>query len=110
MDSTVNWHPYELNDQVGLLALRIAAWWHMEYPENAPAAGEHNADAIKAGHGAVVVIDKIVQELQALRAQLVSELRADSDALADRVDAMLAKPTADLLAEIRKDGGPAARA
>lgn len=75
--------------RIGLLACRIGAWNHMAYPENVPPLGERNAEAIKAGHGAIEVIDGLIRDLHSLRGQLVSELRADEDARASRVDAML---------------------
>jgi hypothetical protein len=91
---TGDWSPGQLEDLVGLLGVRIAAWNHMQYPENVPAPGDHSADAITAGHGAVKVIDEIIRDLHALRSQLVDELRTDEDANAARVDAMLAAPRA----------------
>jgi hypothetical protein len=98
---TGDWHPGPLEDQVGLLAIRIGAWNHMKYPEEVPAAGQHDAEAIKAGHGAVDVIDEIIRDLHALRSHLIGELRADEDAHMAR--------SAELLRQIRKDGGPPAR-
>ena len=90
MSATSDWSPGPLEDLAGLLGVRIAAWNHMQYPENVPAAGEHNADAITAGHGAIKVIDEIIRDLHKLRGQLVDELRADSDEHDRRVDVMLA--------------------
>ena len=80
--------------------MRIGAWTHFGYaaPESGQAAipplGERSAEAIKAGHGAVEVIDEIVRELHRLRARLVAELRTDEDVRARRVDAMLAEARA----------------
>jgi hypothetical protein len=54
VSATGDWHPGALEDQVGLLAVRIAAWNHMQYPQNVPAAGGHTADAVTVGHGAVL--------------------------------------------------------
>jgi len=79
-----------MEDQLGLIAVRVGVWNHMEYSENMPAAGEHNAGAIRAGHGAIEAIDELIRDLHVLRGQLVGELRADETARAIRVDAMLA--------------------
>lgn len=92
--------PGPLEDKVGLLGVRVGAWNHFGYavPQDGqagiPPLGERGADAIKAGHGAVKVIDEIIRDLHVLRGQLVSELRADDDANATRVDAMLAEARA----------------
>ncbi len=94
MSGTGSWSLGPLEDAAGLLAVRVGAWNHMEYPENVPPLGERNADAIKAGHGAVEVIDEIIRDLHCLRSQLVTELRADEDARAARVDQMLAETRA----------------
>jgi hypothetical protein len=102
-----------IEDAAGLPAVRIGAWNHFDYaaPESGQAAippfGERSADAIKAGHGAIEVIDELVCELYRLREQLVGELRADSDARAVRVDAMLAEARARRPAILR--GVPLAR-
>jgi hypothetical protein len=66
----------------------------MQYPENVPAAGEHDAHAIKAGHGAIEVIDEIIRDLHTLRGQLVTEIRADEDAHMKRSGELLAKARA----------------
>lgn len=87
MSATGDWHPGPLEDLVGLLGVRLAAWNHMQYPQNVPAAGEHSADAITAGHGAVKVIDEIIRDLHKIRGQLVNELRADEDATWRRITA-----------------------
>lgn len=91
MSGTGVWNTGALEDLTSLIAVRVAAWNHCEYPENVPAAGEHSAEAIKAGHGAVDAIDELIRELHALRGQLVDEMRTDQDATAARVDAMLAE-------------------
>jgi hypothetical protein len=99
-----------IEDAAGLLAARLGAWNHFGYPAPVdgqaaiPPPGERSADAIKAGHGAVEVIDEIGRELYRLREQLVGELCADSDARAARVDAMLAETRA------RQQAVPMARA
>jgi hypothetical protein len=87
----------ELNDLVGLLAVRIGAWNHFGYaaPESGqtaiPPLGERNAEAIRAGHGAIEVMDQISRELHGLRNQLISELRTDEDVRGRRVDRILAE-------------------
>ncbi|MGD0373632.1 MAG: hypothetical protein ABSB01_03460 [Streptosporangiaceae bacterium] len=66
-----------------------------------PPLGERDADAITAGHGAIEVIDEILAELTSLRQQLITELRADEDARAARVDAMLPLiPASEIDAEV----------
>jgi len=92
---TAEWPGIE--DAAGLLALRLAAWHDFGYStppaphcNPIPPLGERSAEAIRAGHGAIEVIDEIIRDLHALRGQLVSELRANEDVLASRVDEMLA--------------------
>ena len=98
MSGTGEWAGIE--DATGLLAVRIGAWNHFGYaaPESGQAAipplGERSAEAIKAGHGAIEVIDEIVRELHSLRDVLIIELRTDEDVRAVRVDAMLAEARA----------------
>lgn len=94
MNGTGDWSVGELEELTGLIGVEVAAWNHMEYPENVPAAGEHNAEAIKAGHGAVEAIDELLRGLHVLRSQLIDELRADADVRAVKVDAMLAEARA----------------
>ena len=102
MNGTGEWGGIE--DAAGLVAVLIGAWNHFGYaaPESGQAAipplGERSAEAIKAGHEAAEAIDKLIRDLHSLRGQLVSELRADEDARAVRVDAMLAE------ARARRDG------
>jgi hypothetical protein len=97
MSTTGEWSRGELEDLVGLLAVRIGAWNHFGYatPSEGQAAipplGHRSADAIKAGHDAVETIDELTRSLHALRSQLVSELRTDEDVRAAIVDAMLAE-------------------
>jgi len=92
---TAGWPGIE--DAAGLLAVRLGAWNHFGYraPEDGQAAipplGERSAEAIRAGHAAIEVIDQIIRDLHTLRGQLVTELRADEDATAARIDAMLAE-------------------
>ena len=94
---TLEWAPGPLLDEVELLGVRVGAWNHFGYaaPENGQAAipplGERNAEAIKAGHGAIEVIDQIIRDLHYLRGQLVTELRVDQDVRGRRVDAILAE-------------------
>jgi hypothetical protein len=85
---TGNWSPGDLEDQVGLITVRIGIWNDTGYPEPLPFEGAHpipplgqrSADNIKAGHGAIEAIDEMIRDLQALRARLVTELRADQGA------------------------------
>jgi hypothetical protein len=85
--TTAEWPGIE--ETAGLLNLRIAEWHDFGYanpPTPAckaiPPLGERSAEAIKAGHGAIEVIDEIVRDLRRLREQLVGELRADQHARA----------------------------
>jgi hypothetical protein len=100
VSGTGEWSMGPLEDQAGLLAVRIGAWNHFGYavPESGQAAipplGERSADAIKAGHGAIEVIDGITRDLYRLRDQLIVELRTDEDVRGRRVDAMLAEARA----------------
>ena len=95
-----------VEDAAGLLNLRIAGWHEFGYTnpptpscKTIPPLGERSAEAIKAGHGAIEVIEVIVRDLHGLREQLVGELRADEDVRAGRVDAMLAEARAKREAE-----------
>jgi len=88
----------DLEEMAGLIHFRAGAWQDLGYenpptPESAtiPPLGERSANAIKAGHEAVKDIDQLIARLHQVRAQLVSELRQDSDIRAVRVDAMLAE-------------------
>jgi hypothetical protein len=100
MSGTGEWSAGSLEDLVGLIGVRVGAWNHFGYadPQDGQAAipplGERSAEAIRAGHGAVENIDEILRELHALRGQLIGEMRADDDARAVRVDAMLAESRA----------------
>ena len=84
-----------IEDAAGLLAVRIGAWNHFGYaaPQSGQAAipplGERSADAIKAGHGAIEVIDEIIRDLDVLRGQLITEFRTDEDVRGRPVDATL---------------------
>jgi hypothetical protein len=90
-----------IDDAAGLLNLRIAEWHDFGYADppaphckTIPPLGERSAEAIKAGHGAIEVIDEIVRELHSLRDRLITELRTDEDIRAVRDDAMLAEARA----------------
>jgi hypothetical protein len=97
---TADWLGIE--DAARLLNFRVGAWNDLGYPEPLPFEGAHpipplgqrSADNIKAGHGAIEVIDEIVRELHSLRGRLIIELRTDGDIRAVRVDAMLAEARA----------------
>ena len=111
--TTAEWPGIE--EAVGLLNFRIGAWHDFGYVtpptpgcKTIPPLGERSAEAIKAGHGAVEVIDEIVRGLYRLREQLVSELRADEDIRAGRVEAMLAEYRARREAEAAPAGAAAA--
>jgi hypothetical protein len=82
--STAEWCGVE--DAAGLLALRVAEWHDFGYAappaphcKPIPPLGERSAEAIKAGHGAIEVIDEIIRDLYRLRDQLVTELRTNED-------------------------------
>jgi hypothetical protein len=94
--TTAEWGGIE--DVAGLLALRIAERHDLGYAtppaprcKLIPPLGERSAEAFKAGHGAIEVIDEITRDLHPLREQLVSELHADEDARNARVDKLLAE-------------------
>jgi hypothetical protein len=81
-----------------LLNFRIGEWHDFGYVnppaphcKTIPPLGERSAEAIKGGHRAIEVIDEILRDLHAVRGQLITELRANEDALNRRVDAMLAR-------------------
>jgi hypothetical protein len=87
-----------LAELADLINFRVGAWHDFGYADPPapeckpiPPLGERSADAIKAGHEAVKDIDRLIARLHQVRAQLVSELREDSDIRAARVDAMLAE-------------------
>jgi hypothetical protein len=80
VSGTGEWSPGPLLELAELLGGQVGAWNHMQYPDQVPAAGQHSAEAITAGHDAVRVIDEMIRDLHALRGQLVAELRADDDA------------------------------
>jgi hypothetical protein len=97
--TTAEWPGIE--EGAGLLNFRIAAWRDFGYTtpptldcKTIPPLGEPSAEAIKAGHGAIEVIDEIVRELYQVQDQLVGELRSEEDIRAVRVDAMLAETRA----------------
>jgi hypothetical protein len=89
--TTAEWLGAE--DQARLIAWYVGAWNDLGYPEPLPFAGAHpipplgqrSADDIKAGHSAIEAIDELIRDLHALRAQLVTELRADQDLRAQAV-------------------------
>jgi hypothetical protein len=112
--TTAEWPGIE--ETAGLLNFRIAAWHDFGYTtpptpdcKTIPPLGERSAEAVKAGHGAIEVIDEIVRDLYRLREQLVGELRADEDIRAVRVDAMLADYRARREAEAAPAGTAAAK-
>jgi hypothetical protein len=93
----------DLEEMAGLIRFRVGAWQDFGYespptPESAliPPLGQRSAEAIKAGHGAIEEIDRLITLLHQIRAQLISELRQDADIRAARVDAMLAERRDDV--------------
>jgi hypothetical protein len=102
--TTAEWPGIE--EAAGFLNFRIGAWHDFGYVtpptpdcKAIPPLGERSAEAIKAGHGAIEVIDEIVRDLYQVREQLLGELRTDEDIRAVRVDAMLAEARATAEAE-----------
>ena len=76
----------DLEEMAGLVSFRVGAWQDFGYahpptPDSAriPPLGERSANAIKAGHGAVEEIDRLIARLHEVRARLMSELRQDED-------------------------------
>jgi hypothetical protein len=94
-------------DQARLIAWYVGAWNDLGYPEPLPFAGAHpipplgqrSADDAKAGHRAIEAIDELIRDLHALRAQLVTEIRADEDGHMKRADELLAEARARREAE-----------
>jgi hypothetical protein len=89
---------YGLEEAAGSISFYVGAWHDFGYEtppapncKTIPPLGERSAEAIKGGHAAIEAIDELTRQLHALRQQLVGELRADEDARAVRVDAMLAE-------------------
>lgn len=94
-----------IEELAGLISFQVGAWHDFGYEtppaphcKPIPPLGERSAEAIKAGHDAIDTIDKLDRQLQALRSQLITELRTDEDVRGRRVDAMLAESRA------RRDG------
>jgi hypothetical protein len=93
---------YVAEDQVGLINVCVGIWNDNGYPEPLPFEGAHpipplgqrSAGNVKAGHDAIEAIDELIRDLHKLRGQLVTELRADEDMRAARVDAMLTEARA----------------
>jgi hypothetical protein len=84
----------DLEGLAALITYRIGGWEEFGY-ENPPTPeckpipplGERTPEAVKSGHAAIDAIDKLTERLDALRAQLVDELRQNEDALMARLDA-----------------------
>jgi hypothetical protein len=88
---------YGLEELAGLISYRVGGWHDFGYEtppapgcKTIPPLGERSPEAIKSAHAAIKEIDELTAQLHALRQQLAGELRADEDARAARVDAMLA--------------------
>jgi hypothetical protein len=62
-----------LFDQLGVLGVALAQW-------DDRGRARHQAGARRAGSTAIDAIDTLITDLTALRARLVSEVRADDDA------------------------------
>jgi hypothetical protein len=91
-----------LAELADLINFHLAGWRDFGYavppaPEckAIPPLGQRSAEAIRNGHSAIETIDELTRQLYALREQLVSELREDSDIRAARVDALLAERAGD---------------
>jgi hypothetical protein len=80
----------------------VGIWNDTGYPEPLPFEGAHpipplsqcSAGNIKAAHGAIEAIEELIRDLHAVRAQLVTEIRAGQDEGAVRVDKALAESRA----------------
>lgn len=85
-----------IEEQAAMIRWSIGAWQDLGYAEPLPfptahpipPLGERTAEDIKAGHRAIEDIDGLMRQLHRLRAQLVTELREDSDVRGRRVDQM----------------------
>ncbi len=93
--ATAEWPGIE--EAAGLLNFRVAEWHDLGYEtpptpdcKSIPPLGERSAEAIKAGHGAIEVIDEIIRDLGLLRGQLIRELGEDED-IRRRAGAILAE-------------------
>ena len=79
--------PYEvyakLEDPMGVLSIALGQW--EDRGETRP-----QPEVRRAANKAMDEIDLMLRELHAMRARLVSEIRAADDATAARVDALLA--------------------
>lgn len=73
--------------QAELIQWHIGVWHDLGYPEPLPSPdcnpipplGRRSREAIEGGREAIRDIDKMTRQLQALRGQLVSEMRQDED-------------------------------
>ena len=88
-----------IEERAGVICGLVGAWHDFGYEDPPapsckaiPPLGERSADAIKAGHQAVGMIDDLTRQLDALRQQLVTELRQNSDLLMARLDAKYGPP------------------
>ena len=91
--------PYDVHarlyDPLGVLAIKLGQWEDRD-------DGKPQPEVRRAANDAMDEIDRMLRELYAMRSRLVTEIRASDDATAAR--------SAELLRQIRKDGGPPARA
>ena len=81
--------PYDvyakLEDPMGVLSIALGQWEDRDDTRPRP-----QAEVRRAASTAMAEIDRMLAELNAMRARLVSEIRASDDASATRADAMLA--------------------
>ena len=75
---------YALEDPMGVLGVALAQW---ETRDDAVAQPEIR----RAANTAMDAIDAMLRDLYAIRARLVTEIRAADDVTAARVDALLAE-------------------
>lgn len=108
MTSSAEWAG--IDDQAGVLAVRVGGWNHFGYasPEpgqaGIPPLGERSAEAIRASRGAIDMIDEIVRNLYDLRAQLIDERRTDSEVRMERVEQLLEERQAQRVGGGHVDG------
>jgi|SRR5271157_1085193 len=85
----------------GVLGVALAQWAARDDTKADP-------EARRAANTAIDSIDAMLGELHALRARLVSEVRASDDASAARIDAMLSRPVTLTAGQAPPQGGRSA--
>ncbi len=92
--------PYtgDLEDLVHMVCFHVGAWEEFGYRgpvtpgcKTIPELGNRSADAVKGGHEAIRDVDALLARLHEVRAELVTQLRQDSDIRGARAAAMLAR-------------------